>query len=187
MLLQGKAAEKNAMLAAAYLHRAAVTGDMDAQYTLAGLYMEGVGVVSNDATAARWFGEAARNGHVGAQVEYGLMLFNGKGIKKDERSAASWFSQAANADNPAAQLRLARLFADGRGVDANPNEAARWYLIAKHHGLDDDFMEDWLHRLDAPALEAARKAADTWSRYRPQLQAAVSPAKQPAPVDNQIE
>jgi len=187
LLLQGNGAEKNAMLAAAYLHRAAVAGDMDAQYTLAGLYVEGVGVVSDDVIAARWFGEAARNGHVGAQVEYGLMLFNGKGIKKDETGAASWFTHAANADNPAAQLRLARMFADGRGVDADPKEAARWYLIAKNHGLDDDRMEDWLRRLDAPALEEARKAADAWSRYRPQLQAAASPAKQPAPVDKQVE
>lgn len=187
MLLQGSGAAKNAMLAAAYLHRAAVAGDMDAQYTLAGLYMEGVGVVSNDAIAARWFGEAASNGHVGAQVEYGLLLFNGKGVKKDEAGAAAWFLHAANADNPAAQLRLAKLLAEGRGVDANPGEAARWYLIAKNHGLEDDGMEDQLRRLDAPALEAARKAADAWSRYRPQRQAAASPPDQRAPVDKQVE
>lgn len=187
MLLQGKGAEKNAMLAAAYLHRAAVAGDMDAQYTLAGLYAEGVGVVSNDAIAARWFGEAARNGHVGAQVEYGLLLFNGKGVKKDEAGAASWFSYAANADNPAAQLRLAKLLAEGRGVEANPGEAARWYLIAKKHGFEDDVMEDRLRRLDAPALQAAQQAADAWSRYRPQRQAAASPADRPAAMDNQVE
>ena len=35
------------MLAAAYLRRAAGFGDMDAQYTLAGLYVEGIGVVAD--------------------------------------------------------------------------------------------------------------------------------------------
>ena len=62
---------------------------MDAQYALAGLYVEGVGVVADEAQAARWFGEAARNGHVGAQVEYAIMLFNGRGVPKDEAVAAA--------------------------------------------------------------------------------------------------
>ena len=97
------------MLAAAYLRRAAGLGDMDAQYTLAGLYVEGVGVVADEAQAARWFGEAARNGHVGAQVEYAILLFNGRGVPKDEAVAARWFREAADADNPLAQMRLARL------------------------------------------------------------------------------
>jgi hypothetical protein len=44
-LLQGHGVDKNAMLAAAYLRRAAGDGDMDAQFALAGLYAEGVGVV----------------------------------------------------------------------------------------------------------------------------------------------
>ena len=186
LLLQGKGEEKNAMLAGAYLRRAAGLGDMDAQYTLAGLYVEGVGVVADATLAARWFSEAARNGHTGAQVEYGIILFNGTGVAKDEAAAAFWFARAADTDNPAAQLRLARLLAEGRGVDADPAEAARWYLIAKDHGLDDDFMEDWMRRLDPEARAAARSAADTWSRLGPQ-QAAVSTEPEPAPVDKQVE
>ncbi len=187
LLLQGKGEEKNAMLAAAYLRRAAGYGDMDAQYTLAGLYVEGVGVVGDDAQAARWFAEAANNGHVGAEVEYGIILFNGKGVKKDEAAAAYWFARAANADNPAAQLRLARLLADGRGVAADPAAAARWYLIAKDHGLDDDFMEDWMRRLGQKELDTARAAADAWSKVGTRLQAAVTPLPAREPVDRQVE
>ena len=187
LLLQGKGEEKNAMLAAAYLRRASGLGDMDAQYTLAGLYVEGVGVVADAALAARWFGEAAKNGHVGAEVEYGIILFNGDGVTKNEAAAVYWFARAANTDNPAAQLRLARLLAEGRGVDADPAEAARWYLIAKDQGLDDDFMEDWMRRLDPEARDAAQKAADAWSRPGLQRQAAVSPEPARPPVDKQVE
>ena len=123
-------------------------------------------MVADLSLAARWFGEAARNGHVGAQVEYGILLFNGHGISKDEAAAADWFTRAALADNPVAQLRLARILADGRGAEANSAEAARWYLIAKARGLDDDYLESWLRRLDAQERDNAQKAADAWTGGR---------------------
>jgi len=170
------------------MRRAAGLGDFDAQYTLAGLYVEGVGVVADEAQAARWFGEAARNGHVGAEVEYAILLFNGRGVPKDEAAAVDWFERAANADNPVAQVRLARLLAEGNGIEANEAEAARWYLIAKDRGLDDEFMEDWMKRLDPEALKTAREAADLWSRRgQGPRQAALAPQATPAPVDNQLE
>lgn len=185
MLLQGRGREKHALLAAAYLRKAARLGDMDAQYALAGLYVEGVGVVADEALAARWFGDAARNGHVGAQVEYAIMLFNGRGVPVDETAAARWFEHAANADNPLAQVRLSRLLAEGRGVPANEADAARWYMIARARGVRDEFMDEWLARLDEPALDTAAAAAAHWTRFdEPGRQAAVEGA---APVDNEVE
>jgi len=188
LLLEGKGEEKNAMLAAAYLRRAAGLGDFDAQYTLAGLYVEGVGVVADETQAARWFGEAARNGHVGAQVEYAILLFNGRGVPKDEAAAAAWFARAADADNPVAQVRLARLLAEGKGVEQNDADAARWYLIAKDRGLNDEFMDDWMKRLDPETLKTAQAAADEWLRSGgSQLRTALAPKSPAAPVDNQLE
>ena len=160
---------------------------MDAQYTLAGLYVEGVGIVADEKLAARWFEEAARNGHTGAEVEYGILLFNGKGVTKDEAAAASWFARAANADNPAAQLRLARLLADGRGVTADPAAAARWYLVAKDHGLADTYMDEWMRLLDDKTRDAARAAAEIWSKGGPQLETAVLRPDSVPPVDKQVE
>ena len=188
LLLEGKGKEQNAMLAAAYLRRAAGFGDFDAQYTLAGLYVEGVGVVADEAQAARWFGEAARNGHVGAQVEYAILLFNGRGVPKDEAAAAAWFTRAADADNPVAQARLSRLLAEGKGVERNDADAARWYLIAKDRGLDDEFMEDWMKRLDPEIRKAAQAAAHEWLRSGgSQLRTALAPQSEGATVDNQLE
>jgi TPR repeat protein len=176
------------MLAAAYLRRAAALGDIDAQYTLAGLFVEGVGVVADEAMAARWFGEAAKNGHVGAEVEYAILLFNGRGVAKDEAAAAGWFLRAANADNPVAQLRLARLYFEGLGVDADPAEAARWYLIAKANGLEDDAMDERLTRLDSEVLGAARAAAERWVRVsRGELRAAARPDPAEPAVDKQVQ
>ena len=188
LLLQGQGRERNAMLAAAYLRRAAARGDMDSQYALGGLYTEGVGVVSNEEQAARWYLAAARNGHVGAEIEYAIMLFNGRGVAKDEANAARWFREAARADQPLAQVRLARLLAEGRGIDADPAEAARWYLIAKSHGLQDDFLDSWIARLDPETLQAATEAAQSWADAHPRwVQAAAEPADGGAAVDKQIE
>ena len=162
LLLQGQGRDKNPMLAAAYLRKAAMDGDMDAQFALAGLYSEGVGVAADDAQAARWYAEASKNGHVGAQVEYAILLFNGRGVTKDETLAAAWLQQAAASDNPLAQVRLARLYADGRGVKQDNAQAARWYAIAKAKGFADEYLDTWMDRLDKPARDAARKAADDW-------------------------
>lgn len=184
LLLQGKGREQNAMLGAAYMRRAAGQGDMDAQYALAGLFVEGVGVVSDDAQAARWFGEAARNGNVGAQVEYAIMLFNGRGVPVNEAAAARWFRRAATSDNPLAQVRLSRLLAEGRGVDKNEEEAARWYIIARDRGVTDDFMDEWLKKLDPDILASATEEASRWTRFdgRPEIPAAEASAA-PAPAE----
>ena len=190
LLLQGKGEEKNAMLAAAYLRRAAGLGDMDAQYTLAGLYVEGVGVVADD-------------GASGALVRRG----GEERPCRRRRSNTGSFSSTAAAFRrtrppppagsrapPMPTIRsrssgLPRLLAEGRGVDANPAEAARWYLIAKDHGLDDDFMEDWMQRLDPQARDdRAGGGGRLVAARRPQLQAALSPATPTvAPVDKQVE
>jgi uncharacterized protein len=188
LLLEGRGEEKNAMLAAAYLRRAAGLGDFDAQYTLAGLFVEGVGVVADEAQAARWFGESARNGHVGAQVEYAILLFNGRGVPKDEAAAAGWFERAANEDNAVAQVRLARLLAEGKGIEQSEAEAARWYLIAKRHGLDDEFLDAWIEKLDEKTRHSAQAAADEWlTSGGRQLRTAEAPQSDSAPVDNQVE
>ena len=187
LLLQGSGREKNAMLAAAYFRRAARFGDIEAQYTLAGLYVEGVGVVANEKQAARWFETAARNGHTGAQVEFALLLFNGRGVPKDEAAGASWLRHAANADNPVAQLRLARVLAEGVGLDADAAAAARWYLIARERGLEDEFMENRLARLDPEALQSATAAAAEWARSRRTWKQASAPVEAGAQVDNSLE
>jgi TPR repeat protein len=110
-------------------------------------------------------------------------------VTKDEAGAAAWFTRAAFAGNPLAQLRLARLYADGHGVNASPPEAARWFLIAKDQGLDDDYMDQWLGRLDAKTREDAQAAADRWSRIGTTYRTAAStttPAPR-EPVDKQVE
>ncbi|SEP59104.1 hypothetical protein SAMN05216548_10131 [Faunimonas pinastri] len=163
LLLQGEGRDKNPMLAAAYLRRAADAADTDAQFALAGMYMDGVGVAQDPSQAVRWFSEAARRGHVGAQVEYGIMLFNGTGAARDEAAGARWLMQAAAADNPVAQIRVARLLADGVGMKQNSFEAARWYLLARQRGLHDDYMDNFVLRLDKDTRQKAVEAVAHWT------------------------
>lgn len=185
LTLQGKGVEKNAMLAAAYLRRAALDGDAEAQYSLAGLFIEGVGVVTNPTEAAHWYREAARQNHYGAEVELALLYFAGRGVPKDEGQAVALLRDASLNGTGPAQLRYARLLAEGRGVKADPEAAARWYMIAREKGFRDDFMEDWLLRLDAGTRDAAMAAAMRWLgkpvAAPPQAE---TPSPAPSKVDN---
>jgi TPR repeat protein len=110
-------------------------------------------------------------------------------VPKDEAAAADWFERAASEDNPVAQVRLARLLAEGKGVERSDADAARWYLIAKGHGLDDEFMDGWIERLDEKTRSSAQTAADEWlsSGGRQLRTAAAPPQSDSSPVDNQLE
>lgn len=188
LVLKGEGRAKNAMLAAADLRRAAIAGDADAQYALAGLFAEGVGVVANEAEAARWYRQAAMQSHYGAQVELAILLFNGRGVAKDENQAALWLKEAATHGNAPAQLRYSRLLAEGRGVPANTEEAAKWYFVARAKGFRDDFMEDWILKLDAATAKEARAAASRWLGAAEPVEPARPPAENAASaVDNRAE
>jgi TPR repeat protein len=109
-------------------------------------------------------------------------------VPKDEAAAAEWFERAASEDNPVAQVRLARLLAEGKGLERSDAEGARWYLIAKGHGLDDEFMDGWIEKLDEATRNSAQAAADEWlNSGGPQLRTAEAPQPESAPVDNQLE
>ena len=111
--------------------------------------------------AARWFAEAARNGHVGAQVEYGdhalqrTRRAEGRGRRPPAGSPARRTPTipSRSSASPAFSRRAA-------ASSENEAEAARWYLIAKDHGLDDDFMEDWMRA-------ARRRKREGRARRRP--------------------
>ena len=171
-----RVARSNALLAAAYLRRAARLGDMDAQYALAGLYVEGVGVVADEALAARWFGEAARNGHVGAQVEYAIMLFNGRGVPKDEAVAARWFERGRHF-RQSARAGSARRGSWPRAAasNQNPAEAARWYMIAGRAACaTSSWRSGW---------RASTRRRSTRPRRRPRTGRASTTRPQQAAVD----
>jgi len=80
--------------------QAAETGDAQAQYNLADLYVHGEGVSQDDAKAFASFQKAAAHGHAGARIMLGSMYAAGRGTAKDLPAAYLWISAAALQGDP---------------------------------------------------------------------------------------
>lgn len=90
-------AEQNHPEAARWLRLAADQGHPTAQFQLALMLSEGVGVPRNPTEAAHWCRRAAALGLPPAQDRLGVMHIQGEGVARDEAEALAWFEAAARA------------------------------------------------------------------------------------------
>jgi TPR repeat protein len=139
---------------------AANAGIADAQYKMAQIHAEGLGVPQDNAAAREWMEKAARSGFDSAQVELGLWLADGRFGPKDEKAAFGWMQRAAQGGNVLARNRLAKMLALGIGVEPDPQEAAKWAILSRRAGLSDPWLDDFLIGLEARKLEDAQSQAD---------------------------
>jgi TPR repeat protein len=102
----------------------------EAQYRLAIMSQNGLGMVKNAKMAVRWMKAAAEQGFGLAQHGLGYMYLEGDGVEQDETQAVSWFQLAAEQDLAGAQAMLGSLYEQGRGVPQDLEEAKRWYAKA---------------------------------------------------------
>ena len=137
-------------------------GNPQAQYALATFYKEGRGVKMNAQEATRLLAAAARAGYTDAEVEYAIALFNGTGVKQDERAAGEFLIKAAKKNSAPAQSRLALMYASGRGIKADPVEAARWHMIAVAGGSNDQYLEDFVRKMNPADRSKAEDKAKPW-------------------------
>jgi TPR repeat protein len=82
------------------MFRAAATnfGDANAQYSLARIYLDGIGVGKDSRQAVRWLRLAADKGHLQAQARLGEMLFSGRESVKQQRALGlMWLTLAREA------------------------------------------------------------------------------------------
>ena len=84
-------------------------GDATAQFNLAAMYEQGLGVAQDDKTAVIWYTKAADQGYARAQNNLGLMYANGRGVAQDNKKAVEWLTKAAEQGNPKALKALASL------------------------------------------------------------------------------
>ena len=105
-----------------------------AQYNLAVLYAEGLGVERDYAVAARLYQQAARQGLDDAAYNLGLLYARRLARPDDYTDAARWYREAAEQGFAEAQFRLARLYAQGRGVAIDFDAALGWYRRAASQG-----------------------------------------------------
>jgi TPR repeat protein len=109
-------------------------GTADAQFLLAQIYSDGLGMAPDPALAIFWLQRAAEQGHARAQNNLGLLFEKGVGTQQDPVQAASWYRKAAEQGRPVAQNNLGRLLRDGSGVTPDPAAASRWFRSAATQG-----------------------------------------------------
>ncbi|OIQ86529.1 localization factor PodJL [mine drainage metagenome] len=120
--------------AAPWFHHAAVQGDAEAQYSLAVLYTNGLGVPRDVARALAWYRRSAEQGYARAQNNLAWFYANGQGVARDLSRAADWYRKAAEQGNAKAQLSLGLLYLDGAGLPKDAAQAKQWLSRAAAQG-----------------------------------------------------
>ena len=158
-------------------------GDARAQYSLARMYADGIGMAEDDDAALYWLRAAARQGSVEAQSELALMFSLGRGVRQDHALAAYWYGRLAEEGHATAQFLLAGMYEDGTGVERDVSLAFFWYrqaaeqgyvgaqvklgeMFLQGHGVGTDLAEAWawFDRAAARGNEAAATRRDELRR-----------------------
>lgn len=105
-------------------------GHPEAQYRMAIMAQNGLGMLPNPLMAYKNMRAAAEAGLGLAQHGLGFMYMEGECVEQDPARAATWFRKAAEQGLAGSQTTLAMLYEEGRGVPRDPEEARRWYHAA---------------------------------------------------------
>lgn len=79
-----------------FYHAASYFGDPEAQYELAVLYAEGIGVIRDPKRAVPWLVLAANKGHYKSQALLGRILFKGEHGARQPASGLMWLTIASD-------------------------------------------------------------------------------------------
>lgn len=109
-------------------------GDMEAQYRMAIMAQNGLGMVENPELAVRYMRSAAEAGLGLAQHGLGFMFLEGECVEKNSKEAIKWFQAAAEQGLVGSMTTLAMIYQQGNGVAADPELAKIWY---KKAGFDE--------------------------------------------------
>lgn len=145
-----------------YFQKAAEMNHAKAQYQLAKLYNQGIGVKQNESLYLKWLGKAANAGVQSAVRELdslqpqdklklkkakptesnnlyarGLNYLTGNGVSKDPIKAAQLFMDAAMRNHPKSQYQLGIMYVDGIGLSRDTEKAKQWLGKAASAGLVD--------------------------------------------------
>src|SRR5216684_2312106 len=101
------------------LREPAAAGDAQAQFSLANLYYQGLGVPQDYAQAVLWYGKSANQGFAPEQNRLGNMYEHKFGVPRDYKRALAYYRSAAKQGYALAQYNLGGMFEDGIGVKRN--------------------------------------------------------------------
>lgn len=89
-------------------------GSADAQYKLAGMYKQGLGMKVNMTLALKWMEKSAMQGHALAQLSLGRMYAKGSDVPRDTRLARYWLDLAAAQGERDATVLLSEIDSDNK-------------------------------------------------------------------------
>ena len=114
--------------ATALLSPLADAGNPEAQYRMAIMAQNGLGMHENPLLAFKYMREAAEAGHPLAQHGLGFMYMEGDCVEADGIRAAQWFEKAAEQGLVGSMTTLAMLYEEGKaGLPKDPEKAREWY------------------------------------------------------------
>ncbi len=113
---------------------AARAGDPVAQYEVARMYFEGIGVEQDPAQAIEWATKAANQGEPYAQFTLGLMYMRGQDVKQNDEKGLALVRSAAEQDHPQAQGVMAYIYGKGIGVKQDKAQFLYWVKRASKSG-----------------------------------------------------
>lgn len=150
--------------AAAQLRQAALGGDVNAQFLIAQMYVEGRVFERDSAMGFHWFMVAANSGNALAMNMVGRCFELGQGTPLDLGLAAVWYRKAAEHDLDWGMYNFANLLATGRGIAADSQRALQLYLRAA--GLGHAKSMNLLGRYLEEGQEIERDVAAAHEWYR---------------------
>lgn len=105
-------------------------GNEEAQFRMAIMAQNGLGMVVNEKVAYENMKAAADQGHALAMHGLGFMYLEGECVEKNPQEAANWFHKASEAGMQGSMTTLAMMYRDGNGVEKNKAEADRLFELA---------------------------------------------------------
>jgi uncharacterized protein len=112
----------------------AASGNVAAQFNLARMYDNGIGVPEDDAEAAVWYSRAAAAEFTPAQRELAMAYIQGEGVASDPAKGIQLLHDAADAGDADAEYELGMLYREGDVVSRDYSQAMKWYLTAAARG-----------------------------------------------------
>lgn len=116
------------------LEKSAKSGNARAQFSLANMYHNGIGVKADEKLAFYWYIQVAEQGFASAQFNVANGYYHGIGTTQNLAQALTWYEKAAEQDFVAAQYNLAVMYRRGEGTDIDNEAAFRWYERAAQLG-----------------------------------------------------
>lgn len=119
------------------IQASASEGAAAAQYRLAKLHEQGLGVARDIQESRAWTERAANGGNVKAMHDLAVFMTEGEGGSQSYTSAAEWYRKAAEYGVVDSQFNLALFYQDGLGVSPSLTEALFWFEVAARQGDRD--------------------------------------------------